>query len=157
PSPAPESRGRMHVSATVDGSSFYEVTFYAKVGNGDWQPIGTDDSAPYQVFQDTSGIPSAPPVQYRPVVLGNGRNHATTNTRATDVPPARATHQGAGGGHGRRGPGRGARGAAPGEAHPLGVVRAHRHRPPRAPRGDGRPLAGLPRVRHPERPNPSRR
>jgi hypothetical protein len=31
----------MHVQASVAGDSFYEVTFYAKVGSGEWQPIGT--------------------------------------------------------------------------------------------------------------------
>ena len=36
------------------GSSFYEVTFYAKVGNGRWRSIGTDDTAPYRVFHDVS-------------------------------------------------------------------------------------------------------
>jgi alpha-amylase len=103
PTPAPESRGRMHVSATVDGSSFYEVTFYAKVGNGDWQPIGTDDSAPYQVFHDTSGIPSGTPVQYRAVVLDNARHAATSNTRATAVPPPALTIEAPAEGSGARG------------------------------------------------------
>ena len=56
PTPAAESRGRMQVTANVDGSSFYEVTFYAKVGDGDWQPIGTDDTAPYRVFHDVSPL-----------------------------------------------------------------------------------------------------
>ena len=42
----------MHVAADVGGSSFYEVTFYAKAGDGAWRSIGTDDTAPYQVFHD---------------------------------------------------------------------------------------------------------
>ena len=46
----------MHVAADVGGSSFYEVTFQAKVGDGGWRSIGTDDTAPYQVFHDVSGL-----------------------------------------------------------------------------------------------------
>ena len=55
----------------VGGSSFYEVTFYAKTGNGAWTSIGTDDSAPYQVFHDVSALSSGTNVQYRAVVLDN--------------------------------------------------------------------------------------
>jgi len=101
--PRPESRGRMHVSASVDGSSFYEVTFYAKVGNGAWQPIGTDDSAPYQVFHDTSGLPSGTPVQYRAVVADNAHHTATSNTRATTVPAPALTIEAPAEGSGARG------------------------------------------------------
>ena len=38
------------------GSSFYEVTFQRRVGHGRWRTIGTDDSAPYQVFDDVSTL-----------------------------------------------------------------------------------------------------
>ena len=65
PTPAAESRGRMQVAANVDGSSFYEVTFYAKVGNGEWRPIGTDDTAPYRVFHDVSLLDPGTPLEYR--------------------------------------------------------------------------------------------
>ena len=71
PTPAAEARGRMHVSARVAGDSFYEVTFQAKVGSGQWRTIGTDDSAPYQVFHDTSGLAPGTPVSYRAAVLDN--------------------------------------------------------------------------------------
>ena len=37
PQPSDVSRGRMHVSATVSGSSFYEVTFQRRVGHGPWR------------------------------------------------------------------------------------------------------------------------
>ena len=48
----PETNSRVQVSADVDGTSFNEVTFYAKVGNGDYKSIGTDDTRPYRVFHD---------------------------------------------------------------------------------------------------------
>ena len=76
----------MQVSATVGGSSFYEVTFYAKTGNGAWTSIGTDDSAPYRVFHDVSALSSGQNVQYRAVVLDNARHTATSQEVAAAVP-----------------------------------------------------------------------
>ena len=57
PSATEVANSRMQVAANVGGSSFNEVTFYAKVRGGDWRPIGTDDTRPYRVFHDVSGIP----------------------------------------------------------------------------------------------------
>jgi len=91
PTPAAESRGRMQVSADVGGSSFYEVTFQARVGNGPWQPIGTDDTAPYRVFHDVSSLPPGTPLQYRAVVLDNGGHAATSEVHSTAVPPPSLT------------------------------------------------------------------
>ena len=42
----------MEVLADLGGDSFYEVTFYAKAADGAWEPIGTDDNAPYRAFHD---------------------------------------------------------------------------------------------------------
>jgi alpha-amylase len=86
PTPAEVSRGRMQVAANVDGSSFYEVTFYAKVGDGEWQPIGTDDTAPYRVFHDVSSLDPGTPLEYRAVVLDNGQHTATSNAQSTVAP-----------------------------------------------------------------------
>jgi glycosidase len=86
PVPAAGANSRMHVSAQVGGSSFYEVTFQAKVGRGDWRSIGTDDTAPYQVFHDVSGIPSGTDVQYRAVVLDNGGHDRASAVRRATVP-----------------------------------------------------------------------
>ena len=76
----------MHVAADVRGSSFYEVTFQAKVGKGRWTSIGTDDTAPYQVFHDTSGLRTGTPVRYRAVVLDNRGHTRMSGTRSTAVP-----------------------------------------------------------------------
>ncbi|MET0418680.1 MAG: alpha-amylase family glycosyl hydrolase [Actinoplanes sp.] len=86
PTPAAESRGRMQVSASLSGSSFAEVTFYAKTGLGDWKPIGTDDNAPYRVFHDVAGLPAGTRVEYRAVVLDNAGHTATSRTRDARVP-----------------------------------------------------------------------
>ena len=93
PAPAPESHGRMLVSADVDGSSFYEVTFYAKVGNGRWSSIGTDDNAPYRVFHDTASMAPGTPLQYRAVVLDNRGHTETSRSRSTSVQPPLLTIQ----------------------------------------------------------------
>jgi hypothetical protein len=86
PAPSPESRGRIHVSAGVAGSSFYEVTFQARVGDGPWRSIGTDDSAPYQVFHDVSGLRPGTPLRYRAVVLDNAGHTAVSALRSATVP-----------------------------------------------------------------------
>jgi alpha-amylase len=86
PAPAAESRGRMQVVANVAGSSFYEVTFYARAGRGGWTPIGTDDTAPYRVFHDVAGLPAGTPVEYRAVVLDNAGHTATSGAREARVP-----------------------------------------------------------------------
>ena len=91
PVPAPGARGRIHVTADVGGSSFYEVTFYAQVGNGPWRSVGTDDNAPYQVFHDVSSLSAGTPVRYRAVVLDNGGHTSTSAARTTAVPPPSLT------------------------------------------------------------------
>ncbi len=86
PTPTTETPGRIEVSANVGGSSFYEVTFQARIGNGPWQRIGTDDTAPYRVFHNVSSLPPGTPLQYRAVVLDNGGHTATSAVRGTSVP-----------------------------------------------------------------------
>jgi alpha-amylase len=91
PAPADEARGRMEVRADVRGDSFYEVTFQARAGDGDWQSIGTDDNAPYRVFHDVSGLEPGTAVAYRAVVLDNAGHTRTSRERATEVPDPRVT------------------------------------------------------------------
>ncbi|GAA1032138.1 hypothetical protein GCM10009557_29670 [Virgisporangium ochraceum] len=86
PQPAAGANGRMQVSAQVGGSSFYEVTFQARTGNGQWRSIGTDDTAPYQVFHDVTDIPSGTDVQYRAVVLDNAGHERASSVRRATVP-----------------------------------------------------------------------
>jgi alpha-amylase len=91
PDPSEESGSRMHVSAQVAGDSIYEVTFQARVAGGDWMPIGTDDTAPYQVFHDTSGLATGTAVEYRAVVLDNARHTRTSAPASATVPAPRLT------------------------------------------------------------------
>ncbi|HEU4667254.1 MAG TPA: alpha-amylase family glycosyl hydrolase [Arthrobacter sp.] len=86
PAPAQGDNGRLKVTADVDGSSFYEVTFEAKAAGGDWTPIGTDDTAPYQVFHDVAAFDAGTAVEYRATVLDNGGHTATSQSRTASVP-----------------------------------------------------------------------
>jgi glycosidase len=74
------ARDRVEIRAFVDGSSFYDVTFQAKVGDRDWTTIGTDDNDPYRVFHDIADLSPGTVVKYRAVVLDNAGN-----TRWSDV------------------------------------------------------------------------
>jgi alpha-amylase len=81
----PEGRDRLEVRANVDGDSFYEVTFLAKVGDGRWQDIGTDDNAPYRVLQDVSDVAPGTRIRYRAVVLDNAGHTRSSDIAGTTV------------------------------------------------------------------------
>ena len=83
----------MLVSANVGGSSFNEVTFYAKVGNGEWKSIGTDDTRPYRVFHDVSSIPDGKQVTYRAVVRDNAGHQRLSDTQARGRSSAEADYR----------------------------------------------------------------
>ncbi|WP_374200360.1 alpha-amylase family glycosyl hydrolase [Arthrobacter sp. M4] len=87
PTPAVGDNGRLRVTANVQGESFYEVSFEARVAGGNWQPIGTDDNAPYQVFHDVASLDAGTPVEYRAVVLDNG-GHTSASAVTSGVVPA---------------------------------------------------------------------
>jgi alpha-amylase len=91
PAISTESNSRIMVSANVGGSSFNEVTFYAKVGNGTWTSIGTDDTRPYRVFHDVSSIPDGTQVTYRAVVRDNASHQRTSDVQNAVVPPPKLT------------------------------------------------------------------
>jgi hypothetical protein len=76
----------MHVAADVAGSSFYEVTFYARAGHGRWRSIGTDDTAPYQVFHDVSALRPGTPLHYRAVLRDNAGHSRTSAARRAVAP-----------------------------------------------------------------------
>ncbi|MCP8999581.1 alpha-amylase family glycosyl hydrolase [Pseudarthrobacter sp. RMG13] len=86
PAAAPADNGRIKVTADVGGTSFYEVTFEARTAGGGWAPIGTDDTAPYQVFHDVAALDAGTALEYRATVLDNGGHRATSQPRAAAVP-----------------------------------------------------------------------
>ena len=82
-------RDRAEVRAEVAGDGFAEVTFLARVGNGGWRSIGTDDNAPYRVFHDVADLEPGTRVQYKAVVLDNaGHSRASAVRTGTVAPPA---------------------------------------------------------------------
>jgi len=91
PRPAAETNSRMLVSADVRGSGFNEVTFYARTGRGGWKSIGTDDTRPYRVFHDVSGLDDGDEVAYRAVVRNNAGKTQVSNQRRATVPPPELT------------------------------------------------------------------
>lgn len=99
PAPAPATatsagdNGRMRVTADVDGTSFYQVTFQARTAGGDWESVGTDDTAPYQVFHDVAALNPGTAVEYRAVALDNGGHTAVSSPRTASVPAPALTIQ----------------------------------------------------------------
>ncbi|MCU1434776.1 MAG: alpha-amylase, partial [Pseudarthrobacter sp.] len=93
PAAAPADNGRIKVTADVGGTSFYEVTFEAKTAEGGWIPIGTDDTAPYQVFHDVAALEAGTGLEYRATVLDNGGHTATSRPRTAVVPAPVLTMQ----------------------------------------------------------------
>ncbi len=85
PAATTQDNSRTLVSADVGGSSFNEVTFYAKVGKGSYKAIGTDDSRPYRVYHDTSSIASGQKVTYRAVVRDNSGHQRVSIARRAKV------------------------------------------------------------------------
>ena len=82
-------RDRAEIRADVGGDQFAEVTFLARVGGGGWQPIGTDDNAPFRVFHDVADLVPGTRVQYQAVVLDNAGHTRSSAARAgTVAPPA---------------------------------------------------------------------
>jgi alpha-amylase len=91
PSPTDADQARMHVAADVAGDSFYEVTFQARAADGGWETIGTDDTAPYQVFDDVADLTTGTPLAYRAVVLDNGGHTRWSQVVQAAVPAPEVT------------------------------------------------------------------
>jgi hypothetical protein len=71
--------------ALVDGSSFYDVIIQAKVGAGDWTPIGTDDNAP-TACSTTS--PGSTPGRRSPIGRSCSTTPATRGPATSGRPPS---------------------------------------------------------------------
>jgi glycosidase len=72
---------RAEVRAAVPASTPVQVSFASRpVGTTAWQPLGTDDNAPYRVFHDVSGMPKGSLVEYRTVVKDNAGHLSASST-----------------------------------------------------------------------------
>jgi len=97
----------------VAGSGFYEVSFEARVvgthrgpgeagalgdaggkpGRNGWTAVGTDDTAPYRVFPDVSGLGAGTKLEFRAVVLDLKGHTRQAKSRKVSVPQPSLTIQ----------------------------------------------------------------
>ncbi|MEV6984687.1 pullulanase-type alpha-1,6-glucosidase [Sphaerisporangium sp. NPDC051017] len=97
--PGAEVRGtaadpRIPVAATVPGAGFDQVTFAAKVGDGGWKVLGTDDAPTganrtFRVFHDLTGLAAGTRITYKAVVKDSaGHLASAAETVTVAAPPA---------------------------------------------------------------------
>jgi alpha-amylase len=110
--PSTDTPTRLAVVADVAGTGFAEVSFEARVvgkghhpvgghgkghgkghAKGGWQPVGTDDTAPYRVFHDVSGLASGTKLEYRAVALDLAGHTSRSSVRKATVPAPALTIQ----------------------------------------------------------------
>ncbi|GAA0606523.1 pullulanase-type alpha-1,6-glucosidase [Kribbella sandramycini] len=78
---APEVGGRAEISAAVPANTPVTVTFgYRPVGTTDWKRLGSDDNAPYRVFQDVSGVPKGTLLEYRAVLRDSAGHYSVSGS-----------------------------------------------------------------------------
>ncbi len=81
--------GRQEVAVSVPDGGFNQVTLaYRPVGARSWTPLGTDDNAPYRVFQDLSGTLKGSLLEYRAVLRDSSGNLSVASSYATVGDPA---------------------------------------------------------------------
>ncbi len=60
---------RAEIAADVESGTFAQATFYVRpVGTSDWELLGTDDNAPFRVFDDVGDLTVGTLLEYRVVV-----------------------------------------------------------------------------------------
>ncbi len=80
-------RDRIEVAVELDADQMAEVTFAVRVGDGEYEPIGTDDNPPYRVFYDASDLdgPDPGPLSFRAIVNDLNGNLASDEVVNVDV------------------------------------------------------------------------
>ena len=81
---------RAEIRVAVPGDGFNQVSFaWRAAGTTAWQPLGTDDNAPYRVFQDVSGLAKGTLIEYAAVVRDNSghTSSAVSSSIVSDLPP----------------------------------------------------------------------
>lgn len=102
PQPGAVVGGRAEIGAAITENTFAQTTFlYRPVGTSAWKPVGTDDSAPYRVFHDVSGIARGTLLEYRALVKDSSGNVSATSSYGIVGDPASS---GGGGDDGGVGP-----------------------------------------------------
>ncbi|EWT03071.1 alpha-1,6-glucosidase [Intrasporangium oryzae NRRL B-24470] len=73
--------GRAEIGAAIPANAFAEVTFLQRpVGTSTWKTLGTDDNAPYRVFDDVSGLAKGTLVEYRMLAKDLAGHVSATST-----------------------------------------------------------------------------
>ncbi|TDD57486.1 pullulanase-type alpha-1,6-glucosidase [Kribbella antibiotica] len=81
PEPGGVVGGRAEISAAVPANTPVTVTFgYRPVGTTAWQRLGSDDNAPYRVFQDVSGLPKGTLLEYRAVLRDSAGHYSVSGS-----------------------------------------------------------------------------
>ncbi|GAA1779290.1 hypothetical protein GCM10009811_00880 [Nostocoides veronense] len=76
-------KGRAEIAAATTRETFAQTTFaFRPVGTTAWQTIGTDDSAPYSVFHDVSGLVNGTLIEYRAIVKDSSGNYSASSSYA---------------------------------------------------------------------------
>ncbi|TQJ49608.1 pullulanase-type alpha-1,6-glucosidase [Phycicoccus sp. SLBN-51] len=101
PQPGAVVGGRAEIGAAITENTFAQTTFlYRPVGTTGWKTIGTDDSAPYRVYQDVSGIAKGTLLEYRALVKDSSGNISATSSYGVVGDAAAGSSGGDGGGVG---------------------------------------------------------
>lgn len=78
--------GRLPVVAEVTGDEYAEVSFWRQVAGGEWEHLGTDDSAPYQVYDVVSDLAPGDTVTYQAAVSDGLDLEVLSETVTATVP-----------------------------------------------------------------------
>ncbi|NMM33718.1 MAG: pullulanase-type alpha-1,6-glucosidase [Phycicoccus sp.] len=98
PQPGAVVGGRAEISASLTENAFAQVTFAARpVGTSDWKALGTDDNAPYRVFDDVSALAKGTLVEYRAITKDSSGNVSAASSYGVVGEPVKAGSGGAGG------------------------------------------------------------
>ncbi len=84
--------GRAHIAVAVPQGGFNQVTFaWRPAGTSAWQRLGTDDNAPYGVYQDVTGLAKGTLVEYRAVLKDHSGNLSVAASSGVVGAPAPVT------------------------------------------------------------------
>ena len=92
--------GRAEIGAAIPDNTFAQVSFLARpVGTTAWTKLGTDDNAPYRVFQDVGTMAKGTLLEYR-AVAKDSAGHVSASSSYGIVGDPQASGGGDGGGVG---------------------------------------------------------
>ncbi|HYO17250.1 MAG TPA: alpha-amylase family glycosyl hydrolase, partial [Dermatophilaceae bacterium] len=98
PQPGAVVGGRAEISAALTESAFAQVTFATRpVGTSTWRVLGTDDNAPYRVFDDVSALARGTLLEYRAITKDSSGNVSAASSYGVVGEPVKAGSGGAGG------------------------------------------------------------